>query len=294
MRLDKYLKVSRLIKRRTVANEACDAGRVLVNGKVARASYDVKVGDVLELRSGASVPVDGVVIEGTVYVDESMLTGESMPVQKGENATVSGATLVSSGYAKMRAERVGKDTALSRIIALVEEAASSKAPVSRLADKVCAIFVPLVLGIAVLTAIIWLILGDGARAFSSAVAVLVISCPCALGLATPTAIMAGTGRGAELGVLIKSAPALEKLHSVSTILLDKTGTITTGKPAVTDVCAADGMDEKQALSIIYSMENKSEQKFFPQKTSPRSKAAASVLSSKGKPTLQAMCACWET
>ncbi|MBP3372290.1 MAG: heavy metal translocating P-type ATPase, partial [Clostridia bacterium] len=135
---------------------------------------------------------------------------------------------------------------------------SSKAPVSRLADKVCAIFVPLVLGIAVLTAIVWLILGDGARAFSSAVAVLVISCPCALGLATPTAIMAGTGRGAELGVLIKSAPALEKLHSVSTILLDKTGTITTGKPAVTDVCAADGMDEKQALSIIYSMENKSE------------------------------------
>ena len=233
--------------------------RVLRDGEfVEIPAAEVKVGDVLELKSGASVPVDGEVIEGAVYVDESMLTGESMPVERGVGGRVSGATLISSGYAKMRAERIGDDTALAQIIHLVEEAASSKAPVSRLADRVCAVFVPAVLAIAVVTAIVWLLIGDASRAFSSAVSVLVISCPCALGLATPTAIMAGTGRGAELGVLIKSAPALEKLHSVSTVLLDKTGTITTGRPNVTDVLFEEGTDEAELRSVLYSVERHSE------------------------------------
>jgi heavy metal translocating P-type ATPase len=221
-------------------------------------AQQVAVGDVLQLKSGMSVPVDGVIIEGEVHVDESMLTGESMPVCRDAGGHVSGGTLVVSGYALMRAERIGNDTALSQIIRLVEEAASSKAPVSRLADRVCAVFVPAVLGIALVTAVAWLLLGDAARAFSSAVAVLVISCPCALGLATPTAIMAGTGRGAELGVLIKSAPALERLHSVSTVILDKTGTITTGKAAMTDVRSDDGVSRQEALDIVSSMESQSE------------------------------------
>ncbi|MGN1098144.1 MAG: copper-translocating P-type ATPase, partial [Clostridia bacterium] len=210
---------------------------VLRDGKeIQIPTGQVEAGDIVIVRGGESIPVDGVIIEGSGSVDESAITGESIPVYKTEGDILIGATVASNGYFRLRAEKVRLDTTLSQIIKLIEEAGSSKAPISKLADKVSGIFVPVVIAIAVVTTVIWLIAGQGiGTALSFGIAVLVISCPCALGLATPTAIMVATGKGAENGILIKSAEALEILHKTDTVVLDKTGTVTVGKPAVTRI-----------------------------------------------------------
>lgn len=201
----------------------------------------VRPGDILIVRAGAGVPVDGVVIEGAGTVDESVITGESVPVEKGVGAAVTGATVNRTGWFAMRAERVGADTVLAGIVRMVDEATSSKAPIEKLADKISGVFVPVVIAIALITFVIWMFVGAGvATALSHAISVLVISCPCALGLATPTAIMVGTGRGAANGILVKSAEALQTAHGVKTVVLDKTGTITKGAPEVCEVLVAKG------------------------------------------------------
>lgn len=220
---------------------------------------EVEKGDILVVRSGMSVPVDGVLTEGNAAVDESAITGESIPVEKETGSKVTGATVVKSGFFKMRADRVGEDTTLAQIVRLVDDATSSKPPIAKMADKVSGVFVPAVIGIALVTAAVWLLLGESFEfALSNAIAVLVISCPCALGLATPTAIMVGTGRGAASGVLIKSAEALETVHEVNTIVLDKTGTITQGEPGVTDVLYSSSTGEAQLVKTAASLEKYSE------------------------------------
>ena len=219
---------------------------------------EVVTGDVLIVKSGASVPVDGKIIEGSAALDESALTGESLPVDKTIGDKVIGGTINRSGYFKMEATAIGADTALAKIIALVDEATSSKAPIAKLADKVSGYFVPAVISIAVIAAGIWLALGASWHfALTIAISVLVISCPCALGLATPTAIMVGTGRGARSGILIKSATALETAHKVDTVILDKTGTITAGKPVVTDILPVKG-SEAELLAFAAGLEKLSE------------------------------------
>lgn len=219
---------------------------------------EVVTGDVLIVKSGASVPVDGKIIEGSGALDESALTGESLPIDKAVGDKVIGGTVNRSGYFKMEATAIGADTALAKIIALVDEATSSKAPIAKLADKVSGYFVPAVIGIAVLAAVVWLALGASWHfALTIAISVLVISCPCALGLATPTAIMVGTGRGAKSGILIKSATALETAHKVDTVILDKTGTITEGKPVVTDILPVK-VTENELLAFAASLEKLSE------------------------------------
>lgn len=222
-------------------------------------------GQVLRVRPGESIPVDGVVLEGSSAVDESALTGESIPVEKTAGDTVNAATVNRTGSFTFRATRVGADTSLAKIIQLVEDANATKAPIARLADKVAGVFVPVVFVISAVTFVVWMALtGSVNEALTSAVAVLVISCPCALGLATPVAIMVGTGKGAEMGILFKSAEALENLRSVGTVVLDKTGTVTRGKPAVTDIVAAtraDGspaMSEKALLKLAAALERSSE------------------------------------
>lgn len=219
---------------------------------------EVVTGDVLIVKSGASVPVDGEIIEGSAALDESALTGESLPVDKTIGDKVIGGTINRSGYFKMEATAIGADTALAKIIALVDEATSSKAPIAKLADKVSGYFVPAVISIAVIAAAIWLALGASWHfALTIAISVLVISCPCALGLATPTAIMVGTGRGAKSGILIKSATALETAHKVDTVILDKTGTITAGKPMVTDILPVK-VTENELLAFAAGLEKISE------------------------------------
>lgn len=222
-------------------------------------------GQVLRVRPGESIPVDGVVLEGSSAVDESALTGESIPVEKTAGDTVNAATVNRTGSFTFRATRVGADTSLAKIIQLVEDANATKAPIARLADKVAGVFVPVVFVISAVTFAVWMALtGSINEALTSAVAVLVISCPCALGLATPVAIMVGTGKGAEMGILFKSAEALENLRSVGTVVLDKTGTVTRGKPAVTDIVVAtraDGspaMSEKALLKLAAALERQSE------------------------------------
>ena len=222
-------------------------------------------GQVLRVRPGESIPVDGMVLEGSSAVDESALTGESIPVEKTAGATVNAATVNRTGSFTFRATRVGADTSLAKIIQLVEDANATKAPIARMADKVAGVFVPVVFVISAATFAVWMALtGSINEALTSAVAVLVISCPCALGLATPVAIMVGTGKGAEMGILFKSAEALENLRSVGTVVLDKTGTVTRGKPAVTDIVAAtraDGspaMSEKALLKLAAALERSSE------------------------------------
>ena len=222
-------------------------------------------GQVLRVRPGESIPVDGVVLEGSSAVDESALTGESIPVEKTASDTVSAATVNRTGSFTFRATRVGADTSLAKIIQLVEDANATKAPIARMADKVAGVFVPVVFAISAVTFVAWMVLtGSVNEALTSAVAVLVISCPCALGLATPVAIMVGTGKGAEMGILFKSAEALENLRSVGTVVLDKTGTVTRGKPAVTDIVVAtraDGspaMSEKTLLKLAAALERSSE------------------------------------
>lgn len=219
---------------------------------------EVVTGDVLIVKSGASVPVDGKIIDGSGALDESALTGESLPVDKTIGDKVIGGTVNRSGYFKMEATAIGADTALAKIIALVDEATSSKAPIAKLADKVSGYFVPAVIGIAVLAAVVWLVLGASWHfALTIAISVLVISCPCALGLATPTAIMVGTGRGAKSGILIKSATALETAHKVDTVILDKTGTITSGNPVVTDILPVK-VTENELLAFAAGLEKLSE------------------------------------
>ena len=219
---------------------------------------DVVVGDIVIVRPGESIPVDGMIIEGSTSVDESAITGESIPVQKEKGDKLIAATINKNGSVRIKATEVGEDTAISRIIALVEEASSSKAPIAKMADKVAGVFVPIVMGIALITFIVWLALGyDFSFALNCAIAVLVISCPCSLGLATPVAIMVGTGKGAENGILIKSADALETTHSIDTVVLDKTGTVTEGKPVVTDILAFD-IDENEFLKLAAGVESASE------------------------------------
>ena len=220
---------------------------------------EVEKGDILIVKAGESIPVDGVVLEGAGSVDESAITGESIPVDKAAGDKVIGATINQSGYFKMRADKVGDETALSQIIRLVDEATSSKAPIAKLADKVAGVFVPVVIAIALVSAVVWLLCGATFEfALTIAVSVLVVSCPCALGLATPTAIMVGTGRGAAGGILIKSAEALETAHSVDVVVLDKTGTITQGRPRVTDLVCREGITREQLLQLAASLEKLSE------------------------------------
>ena len=216
------------------------------------------VGDIVVVRSGGRIPVDGTVIEGRGSVDQSALTGESVPVDKEIGDTVASATINTAGFLKIRADKVGEDTTLQQVIRMVEEAGGSKAPIARLADKIAGVFVPVVMGIAAAALVVWLIVGkDMEFALNAAVSVLVISCPCALGLATPVAIMVGTGKGASLGVLFKNGAALEQLHSIDTVVLDKTGTLTTGKPEVTDILA----QSEELLTVAAALEQRSEHPF---------------------------------
>ncbi len=220
---------------------------------------DVVKGDILVVKPGQSIPVDGIIVEGNSSVDESALTGESIPVEKKKGDQVIGASINKSGYFKFRAVKVGDDTTLARIIQLVDEASSSRAPIARLADKISSVFVPVVIAIALFASTVWLLLGYPFEfAFSIGISVLVISCPCALGLATPTAIMVGIGKGAENGILIKSAESLEIAHKIDTVVLDKTGTITEGKPKVTDIITNNEITEMELLQIAASIEKSSE------------------------------------
>ena len=220
---------------------------------------EVVRGDILHIKPGQSVPVDGIVVEGDSAVDESALTGESVPVEKHPGDKLTGASINKNGFLKMRAEKVGEDTALAQIIRLVEEASATKAPIAKLADRVSGVFVPVVIAIALISALIWLALGYGpAFSISIGIAVLVVSCPCALGLATPTAIMVGTGKGAENGILIKSGEALETAHLADTVVLDKTGTVTEGKLRVTDLIPLAGQSAEELLALAAGMELHSE------------------------------------
>ena len=222
---------------------------------------EVRVGDVVLVRSGAKIPVDGTVINGHAAVDESALTGESIPVEKSSGNFVSAATINKEGYLEVRTERIGEDTTLSRIIRLVEQAGGSKAPIARMADKIAGVFVPVVMSIAVVTFIVWCLCDQSTEfALNCAISVLVISCPCALGLATPVAIMVATGRGAGMGVLFKNAEALENLHKIDTVILDKTGTLTKGTPEVTDILPGN-VSENALLQIAASLEKNSEHPF---------------------------------
>lgn len=232
---------------------------VIRDGKQTEVPIDqVAAGDIVAVKQGGAVPVDGIIVSGSCTVDESIITGESMPVEKQTGDSVIGAAINLSGYAEVRATKVGQDSTLNQIIKLVEEASATKAPVARLADKISGVFVPVVIAIAVVAAVVWLLLGYGTEfALSTGIAVLVISCPCALGLATPTAIMTGTGRGAQMGILIKSAEALETAGRIDTVVLDKTGTITEGKPRVTDIIPLSA-DKQELLSAALAVESLSE------------------------------------
>lgn len=220
---------------------------------------EIVTGDIVVVKAGESAAVDGVITEGHGTLDQSAVTGESIGVEKTVGDTVIAASINKSGYFKMRAERVGDDTTLAQIIRLVEDATGSKAPIAKLADKISGIFVPVVISIALISGLIWLICGEGVEvALSTAISVLVISCPCALGLATPVAIMAGTGKGAENGILIKSAAALELAHKLNVAVMDKTGTLTVGKPSVSVIEAEEGVSEFHVLTVAASLEKKSE------------------------------------
>lgn len=241
-------------------DSAPQTANVIRNGKELEIPVEeVRLGDLISIRPGQKVPVDGVVDEGFSSLDESVITGESIPVFKQKGDTVISASINKTGFFTFRATKVGKDTTLSQIIALLEEATASKAPISRLADKISRIFVPIVIAIAVVATIVWLFLGYPFEfALSIGIAVLIISCPCALGLATPVAIMVGTGRGAEHGILFKSAEALEIGGKIDTIVFDKTGTITEGNPKVTDIESLHYMNEKEMLRVCASLEKHSE------------------------------------
>ena len=232
------------------------------NGEVVEIPVEeVVLGDIVIVRSGGAIAVDGTVLEGRASVDQSALTGESIPVEKLPGDTVAAATINTEGYLEFRADKVGEDTTLAQVIRMVEDAGGSKAPIARLADKIAGVFVPVVMTIAAVTFGIWMAAGYGLEfSLNCAISVLVISCPCALGLATPVAIMVGTGRGARMGVLFKNAEALENLHHIDTVVLDKTGTLTTGKPEVTDILPGD-VGEAKLMQIASSLESRSEHPF---------------------------------
>jgi Cu+-exporting ATPase len=247
---------------RSLLNLSPKTARLVENGSERDVALEeVRVGDSLRVRPGEKVPVDGLVVEGRSAVDESMLTGEGIPVEKKEGSRVSGGTVNSTGSFVLRAERVGRDTLLSQIVRLVNEAQRTRAPIQRLADRVAAYFVPAVVLAAVITFVVWGVWGPEPRfwhAFVNSVAVLIIACPCALGLATPMSIMVGTGRGATEGVLIRSAEALETLGRVGTIVIDKTGTVTEGKPKLTRVVTVNGWSDNDVLQLAASLEQRSE------------------------------------
>jgi len=244
---------------RTLLELGAMEARLVVDGAERMVPIEtVQVGDELRVRPGEKIPVDGVVVDGTSAVDESMLTGESVPVDKGPDDRVAGATVNAHGLLTVRATAVGSDTALSQIVRLVEEAQGTKAPVQRLADRISGIFVPVVVLIAAVSLAGWALSGDGTRGLVAAVTVLIIACPCALGLATPTAIMVGTGRGAAMGVLIKGGEVLERSKRVDTVIFDKTGTLTQGRMALTDVVPADGVDPGELLRRAAAVEAGSE------------------------------------
>jgi Cu+-exporting ATPase len=237
--------------------------RIVRNGKEMEVPIaEVQLGDVILVRPGEKIPTDGEVIEGSSAVDEAMVTGESVPVRKQPGDQVIGATINKSGSFKFRTTRVGKDTFLAQIVKLVQQAQGSKAPIQRLADQVTGWFVPAVIAVAIATFIIWYnIMGNVTLALITTVGVLIIACPCALGLATPTSIMVGTGKGAENGILIKGADSLELAHKLQTIVLDKTGTLTQGKPTVTDFVTVNGAannNELKLLELAASVERNSE------------------------------------
>jgi Cu+-exporting ATPase len=235
-----------------------ETATLVKDGNEIRVSLEeVRIGDVFRVRPGERIPVDGQVLDGSTAVDESMLTGESMPVDKGPGSPVTGGTLNQNGTLLGRATHVGADTALARIIRLVEEAQGSKAPIQRIADRVVAVFVPVVLLIALVTAVVWLIVSPS-RALLHMVSVLIIACPCAMGLATPTALIVGLGRGAQSGVLIKSAEALERTARIDSVVLDKTGTLTQGHPQVSDVIPAESVDRQTLLEMAATAEAHSE------------------------------------
>ncbi|MBU2213032.1 heavy metal translocating P-type ATPase, partial [Patescibacteria group bacterium] len=237
--------------------------RVIRDGKEEDIPIEqVKTSDHLLVRPGENIPVDGEIVDGSSSIDESMVTGESMPVSKKVGDTVIGATINSTGSFTMKATKIGKDTVLAHIIDIVKKAQASKAPIQRLADKVSSVFVPIVIVIAIITFIAWLALGGGMIAFTdalvAAVSVLIIACPCALGIATPTAVMVGTGKGATNGILIKDASALENAHKVTAVVFDKTGTLTEGKPRVTDIVMGEGFTEENVMPLVLSIEKQSE------------------------------------
>lgn len=255
--LESYSKGKTTNALKSLMSLAPDTANLIVDGEIKTVNSDeVKVGDIFAVKAGESIPVDGVIISGHSAVDESALTGESVPVDKAEGDNVSAATINQSGYIECRATSVGKDTALSKIIQMVSDAAASKAPIAKLADKVSAVFVPSVIVISIITMFIWLLAGESAGfILARGISVLVISCPCALGLATPVAIMVGSGKGAKHGILFKTAQSLEVCGKADIVCLDKTGTITNGEPSVTDVIYN---DETLLLSTAYSLESKSE------------------------------------
>ena len=235
--------------------------RVMRDDKELEISIDeVQVGDIIVVRPGEKLPVDGIIVSGSTAIDEAMLTGESIPVEKTVDDQVIGASINKTGSFQYRATKIGKDTALAQIVKLVEDAQGSKAPIAKLADRISGIFVPVVIGLAILAGLGWYFVGGETIEFALtiAISVLVIACPCALGLATPIAIMVGTGKGAENGVLIKSAESLETAGKVDTVIFDKTGTITEGKPVVTDIVTAEGMDQNELLALAASAEIGSE------------------------------------
>jgi len=245
---------------KSLMNLAPKTATLLVDGTETLVGIEqVKKGDVFVVRPGESIPVDGVVLEGSSAVNEAALTGESIPVDKTEGDKVSAATLNQSGFLRCEATRVGEDTTLSQIIKMVSDAAATKAPIAKVADKVSGVFVPVVITIAIITTIIWLLVGQTfGFALARGISVLVISCPCALGLATPVAIMVGNGKGAKNGILFKTAVSLEEAGKVRVVALDKTGTITSGEPRVTDLLPSDGLTENELLSLAYALEEKSE------------------------------------
>lgn len=261
--LGKYLEAKSKAKSTDAIKKLMDlspkkAIRLEGNKEVEVGIEDVNIGDILVVKAGTVIPTDGSVIKGRGSVDESAISGESIPVEVYENSKVIGSTLLKTGYIQIKAEKIGEDTSLAQIIQLVKDANATKAPISKLADKISGIFVPVVIIISIVTTLIWAWLGYGFEmAFSMGISVLVISCPCALGLATPVSIMVGTGQGAKNGILIKSAEALEVLHEVDTIVLDKTGTITIGKPMLTDIIS-DKFDKKEFIKLAGSMESPSD------------------------------------
>lgn len=261
--LGRYLEASAKRKTRSaiiaLAELRPDTARIEQNGNILEIDISqVQIGDTVLVRPGEKIPADGIIIEGESQIDESMLTGESMPNEKTAGDRVTGGTVNGKGAIKFTADKVGADTALAQIISLVEQAQGSKAPIAKVADKIAGVFVPAVIGIALVTFVIWLFLTDVQSALIHAVAVLVISCPCSLGLATPTAIMVGTGIGAENGILIKNGEALERANKITAVVLDKTGTVTEGKPKVQEILNVGSFDEEKSLAFAAGAERESE------------------------------------